>query len=173
MNIFFWSLLITCISEVGHMDNLPFESIWWGWINPAFSMTVGDECPQHLLRVVKMLFRTPWRGGLWLAPTALMWGALMTYITLIGYIDRLLIRVHYVLPWDCEWAGVRLNMGVWLACAWVFGSLERGPQRWSKNRSVGSHLGTAMIPDMAIKIYSSSVLDMAKWNLSGVIGVKA
>jgi hypothetical protein len=30
-----------------------------------------------------------------------------------------------------------------------------------------------MIPDMAIKIYSSSVLDMAKWNLSGVIGVKA
>ena len=59
--------LITSISEVGH-DNLPFESIWWGWINPAFSKTVGDECPQNLLRVVKMLFRTPWRGGVVISP---------------------------------------------------------------------------------------------------------
>jgi hypothetical protein len=29
-----------------------------------------------------------------------------------------------------------------------------------------------MVPDVAIKIYSSSVLDMAKWNFSGVSGVE-
>ena len=36
----------------------------------------------------------------------------------------------------CQGAGVRLNMGVWLACAWYFGSLERGPCGWSAVRDM-------------------------------------
>ena len=67
--------------------------------------------------------------------------------------------------------------------------LEKG-KKLTPSKCRVPFMGTAMIPDMAIIhiyiyiciyiyisisicIYSSSVLDMAKWNLSGVIGVKA
>ena len=44
------------------------------------------------------------------------------------------------------WAGVRLNMGVWLACTCVSGSLERGAQRWSKNQIWYTHHTWPCVP---------------------------
>ena len=45
----------------------------------------------------------------------------------------------------CQGAGVRLNMGVWLACAWYFGSLERGPCGWSAVRDMLHMLAYAQL----------------------------
>lgn len=58
------------------------------------------------------------------------------------------IRQEDFAPRNGRWirAGVRLKMGVWFACEWVFGLLERGPQRWSKNQILCSHHTWPCVP---------------------------